>query len=70
MTEINSAERAVERETPRLEPWFKVVLSAFAPMVAAFILPRAAIIPMFVITGVLMLTGLIMLIRHERKKKS
>jgi xanthine/uracil/vitamin C permease (AzgA family) len=70
VTEINAADRAVERDTPRLEPWFKVVLSAFAPMAAAFILPRAATIPMFAITGVLMLTGLIMLIRHEPKKKS
>jgi predicted CDP-diglyceride synthetase/phosphatidate cytidylyltransferase len=68
VTEINATERETERKTPRLEPWFKVVLSAFAPMVAAFVLPRAAMIPMFVITGVLMLAGFVMLIMHERKK--
>jgi predicted CDP-diglyceride synthetase/phosphatidate cytidylyltransferase len=66
VTEINATERETERKTPRLEPWFKVVLSAFAPM--AFVLPRAAMIPMFVITGVLMLAGFVMLIMHERKK--
>jgi xanthine/uracil/vitamin C permease (AzgA family) len=59
----------VEQETPRLEPWFKVVLAAFAPMAAAFFLPRAAVIPMFVLAGVLLSTGLVMLIMHERKKR-
>jgi undecaprenyl pyrophosphate phosphatase UppP len=68
VTEMNATERAAEQETPRLEPWFKVVLAAFVPMIAAFVLPRAAMVPMFVITGVLMVTGLVMLIMHERKK--
>lgn len=68
MTEMNATERAAEQATPRFEPWFKVVLAAFVPMMAAFVLPRAAMIPMFVITGVLMVTGLVMLIMHERKK--
>lgn len=68
MTDMNTTERAAEQEAPRLEPWFKVVLSSFAPMAAAFVLPRAAMIPMFVITGVLMLTGFVMLIMHERTK--
>jgi xanthine/uracil/vitamin C permease (AzgA family) len=68
VTEINEPEPAAEHESPRLEPWFKVVLAAFAPMAAAFVLPRAAMVPMFVIAGVLMLTGFVMLIMHERKK--
>jgi xanthine/uracil/vitamin C permease (AzgA family) len=68
VTETNATERETERETPRLEPWFKVVLSAFVPMLAAFVLPRAAMIPMFVITGVLMLAGFVMLIMQELKK--
>ena len=68
MTETNATERATEQESPRLEPWFKVVLAAFTPMAAAFVLPRAAMVPMFVITGVLMLAGFVMLIMHERKK--
>jgi len=51
-----------------MEPWFKVLLAAFAPIAAAFVLPRAAMVPMFVVTGVLMLTGIVMLIIHERKK--
>jgi hypothetical protein len=65
---MNATEQAAEQDSPRLEPWFKVVLAAFAPMVAAFVLPRAAMIPMFVLTGVLLLTGFVMLIMHERKK--
>ena len=68
MTETNEMEPAVEHESPRLESWFKVLLSSFVPMAAAFVLPPAGKITMFVITGVLMVTGLVMLIMHERKK--
>jgi predicted CDP-diglyceride synthetase/phosphatidate cytidylyltransferase len=68
VNEMNATEQAAEQDSPRLEPWFKVVLAAFAPMVAAFVLPRAAMISMFVLTGVLLLTGFVMLIMHERKK--
>ena len=68
MTDTNEMERAIEHESPRLEPWFKVLLSSFVPMAAAFVLPLAGKITMFVITGVLMVTGLVMLIMHERKK--
>ena len=68
MTETNEMEPAIERESPRLESWFKVLLSSFVPMAAAFVLPPAGKITMFVITGVLMVTGLVMLIMHERKK--
>ena len=68
MTETNEMERAIEHESPRLEPWFKVLLSSFIPVAAAFVLPPAGKITMFVITSVLMVTGFVMLIRHERKK--
>jgi len=68
VTEMNATEQVTEHEAPRLEPWFKVLLAAFAPMAAAFVLPRAAMIPMFVVAGVLMLAGFVMLIMHERKK--
>lgn len=68
MTETNEMEPAIEHESPRLESWFKVLLSSFVPMAAAFVLPHAGKITMFVITGVLMVTGLVMLIMHERKK--
>jgi hypothetical protein len=68
VTYTNTEEKVAEQKTPRLEPWFRVVLSAFAPMAAAFVLPSAAMIPMFVLTGVLMLSGFVMLIMHERKK--
>ena len=69
MENSNTAEEAVQQESPRVEPWFKVMLSAFVPMGGAFVLPRAAMIPMFVITGAVMFTGLVMLISHERRKR-
>jgi len=68
VTETNEMEPAIEHQSPRLESWFKVLLSSFVPMAAAFVLPPAGKITMFVITGVLMVTGLVMLIMHERKK--
>jgi hypothetical protein len=68
VTETNATEAKTEQDSPRIEPWFKVLLGAFAPMAGAFILPRAAMVPMFVVTGVLIVTGLVMLVMHERKK--
>jgi len=68
VTETNEMEPAIEPESPRFESWFKVLLSSFVPMAAAFVLPPAGKITMFIITGVLMVTGLVMLIMHERKK--
>jgi hypothetical protein len=62
-------EEIAEQTSPRMEPWFKVMIGAFAPMAGAFVLPSAATIPMLVITGVLMLTGFAMLINHERKQR-
>ena len=67
MTETNATEPKGEKDSPLIEPWFKVLLAAFAPIAAAFVLPRAAMVPMFVVTGVLMVTGFVMLIMHERK---
>ena len=68
MPETNATDSKTEQDSSRIEPWFKVLLAAFAPIAAAFVLPRAAMVPMFVVTGVLMLTGIVMLIMHERKK--
>ena len=69
MTETNTTEAKAEQDSPRIEPWFKVLLAAFAPIAASFILPRAAMVPMFVVTGVLIVTGFVMLVMHERKKR-
>ena len=52
-----------------MEPWFKVMIGAFAPMAGAFVLPSAATIPMLVITGVLLLIGFAMLVNQERKQR-
>lgn len=68
MTETNATEPKAEQDPPRIEPWLKVLFAAFAPIAAAFVLPRAAMVPMFGVTGVLMVTGFVMLIIHERKK--
>jgi hypothetical protein len=68
VTETNATEAKAEQDSPRIEPWFKVLLAAFAPITGAFILPRAAMVPMFVVTGVLIVTGFVMLVMHERKK--
>lgn len=67
MENPNTTEGADQQESPRIEPWFKVMLCAFVPMGGAFVLPPAAVIPMFVVTGIVLFTGLVMLIRHERK---
>lgn len=69
MTETNATEPKAEQDSPRIEPWFKVLLAAFAPIAGAFILPRAAMVPMFVVTGMLIVTGFVMLVMHERKKR-
>ena len=69
MTETNATEAKAEQDSARIEPWFKVLLAAFAPIAGAFILPRAAMVPMFVVTGVLIVTGFVMLVMHERKKR-
>lgn len=68
MPETNATDSKTEQDSSRIEPWFKVLLAAFAPIAAAFVLPRAAMVPMFVVTGVLIVTGFVMLIMHERKK--
>lgn len=62
-------EEIAEQTSPRMEPWFKVMLGAFAPMAGAFVLPSAATIPMLVITGVLLLIGFAMLIIQETKQR-
>ena len=69
MTETNATEAKAEQDSPRIEPWFKVLLAAFAPIAGAFILPRAAMVPMFVVTGMLIVTGFVMLVMHEQKKR-
>lgn len=65
----NKTEEIAEQISPRMEPWFKVMIGAFVPMVGAFVLPSAATIPMLVSTGVLLLIGFAMLINQERKQR-
>ncbi len=69
MDNSSNAEEIAEQASPRMEPWFKVMIGAFVPMAGAFVLPSAAMIPMLIVTGVLMLIGSAMLIRHEMKQR-
>ncbi len=69
MNNSNEIEGIAEQTSPRMEPWFKVMIGAFVPMAGAFALPSAAKIHMLVITGVLLLVGAVMLINQERKQR-
>jgi len=59
---------AVEDDAPRMEPWLTVSLSAFAPLVLAFVLPRAVQPYLFTLGALLVLCGIVMLVRQERRK--
>jgi hypothetical protein len=51
-----------------VDTWFKILLSAFIPIVAAFFLPRGVRI-YFVGTGLVMLVlAIITLVRQERRR--
>jgi hypothetical protein len=65
----SKTEEIAEQGSPRMEPWFKVMIGAFVPMAGAFVLPSAATIPMLVVTGVLLLVGAAMLINQERQQR-
>jgi len=58
--------------TPRnaIETWFKVAISAFVPIIAAFLLPASFKFYCLAAAGLLMLTAIIVLIRQERANRS
>lgn len=51
-----------------MEPWLTVSLSAFAPLVLAFMLPRVIQPYLFTLGALLVLCGIVMLVRQERRK--
>lgn len=69
MEDSNTTEGFAQQDPPRIERWFKVMLAAFLPMGAAFVLPRAVMIPMFVVTGIVMATAIVMLVIEERRRR-
>ena len=58
--------------TPRksIETWFKVAISSFVPIIAAFLLPASFKLYCLAAAGLLMLTAIIVLIRQERANQS
>jgi hypothetical protein len=60
---------ANEGDAPRMESWLKVCLTAFVPLVLAFVLPKAVQPYLFTVGGLLVLCGIVMLIRQERGNK-
>lgn len=53
-----------------VENWFKVLISAFIPIVGAFFLPRAAVPYCVAAALMLIVLAIISLIRHERRQAS
>ena len=49
----------------RREPWLVTLLLAFAPILAAMVLPRAYHLPLFGVGGSLVVIGLVLLVRRE-----
>jgi len=58
-----------EDEIPRMEPWLWVLLSALAPVLLAFVLPRAMMGLLFGVSGLLLLVGLVLFVAHERRNR-
>jgi hypothetical protein len=57
-------------DTPGIEPWIKISLAAFVPLVLAFYLPDEWQSPLFVAGGLLVLAGIVALVRQERRKSA
>ena len=57
-----------EHDVPVSEPWLKVSLTGFVPLVLAFYLPAAYRPIPFLAGGLLVLCGMFMLIRQERRR--
>jgi len=49
----------------RREPWLLTLLLAFAPILAAMVLPRAYHLPLFGLGGSLVVIGMVLLVRRE-----
>ena len=49
----------------RREPWLVTLLLAFAPILAAMVLPRASHLPLFGLGGSLVVIGMVLLVRRE-----
>ncbi len=59
-----------EADALRVEPWLKISLTAFVPLVLAFYLPDEWQSVLFAAGGLLVLAGMVALIRQERRKNA
>jgi hypothetical protein len=58
------------QDTPGVEPWIKISLAAFVPLVLAFYLPGEWQPALFVAGGLLVIVSIVALVRQERGKRS
>jgi hypothetical protein len=57
-------------DTSGVEPWIKISMAAFVPLVLAFYLPDEWQPLLFVAGGLLVLAGIVALVRQERGKST
>ncbi|HEV7994513.1 MAG TPA: hypothetical protein VGP25_22010 [Gemmatimonadaceae bacterium] len=69
-TELDHSVATPEQDVPDTEPWLRVSLAGFVPLVLAIYLPAAYRPIPFVAGGLLVTCGIVMLIRQELRKSS
>jgi hypothetical protein len=57
-------------DLPRVEPWIKISVAAFVPLVLAFYLPDRWRPALFAAGGLLVLAAMVALVRQERGKSA
>jgi Flp pilus assembly protein TadB len=56
-------------DMPRMEPWLRLMMIAFVPVVLALVVPRAYAVALFVTSGVIMIASIALLLVQERAKR-
>ena len=64
-TSERDAVALTDRPWYRREPWLLMQLLAFAPIVAAMVLPKTYQLPLFGLGGMLVVVGMVLLVRRE-----
>jgi hypothetical protein len=57
----------VDRDSPGVEPWIKVAMTAFVPLVLAFYLPIVLRPYLFILGAAIVLWSGVMLVRQQSK---
>jgi hypothetical protein len=58
-----------DTDTPRLEPWLLVMLTAIVPMVVALVVGKEFVLHFATVSGILFVAGLAMFIAQERRRR-